>query len=66
MTCITWIISRGPKKEEEVALYKLKDAAKREEAPKKLIDRELEEIHFRSEDILSEEAKNPNGKVLNK
>ncbi|MDI5896910.1 FtsW/RodA/SpoVE family cell cycle protein [Flavobacterium yafengii] len=67
MTCFALgIIISVTKKEEEIA-QELKDAAKREEALQKLIDRELEEEEVVAENYsIEDKAKNPMHAVLNK
>ncbi|MGO4904532.1 FtsW/RodA/SpoVE family cell cycle protein [Flavobacterium sp. W20_MBD1_R3] len=67
MTCFALgIIISVTKKEEEVA-QELKDAAKREEALQKLIDRELEEETAVEESYsIEDKAKNPMQAVINK
>jgi cell division protein FtsW len=67
MTCFALgIIISVTKKEEEIA-QELKDAAKREEALQKLIDRELEEEDAIEENYsIEDKAKNPMHAVLNK
>ncbi|WP_338647380.1 FtsW/RodA/SpoVE family cell cycle protein [Flavobacterium sp. KS-LB2] len=67
MTCFALgIIISVTKKEEEIA-QELKDAAKREEALQKLIDRELEEEEAVAENYsIEDKAKNPMHAVLNK
>ncbi len=67
MTCFALgIIISVTKKEEEIA-QELKDAAKREEALQKLIDRELEEEEVVVENYsIEDKAKNPMQAVLNK
>ncbi|RKS15210.1 FtsW/RodA/SpoVE family cell cycle protein [Flavobacterium sp. 120] len=67
MTCFALgIIISVTKKEEEIA-QELKDAAKREEALQKLIDRELEEEEIVAENYsIEDKANNPMHAVLNK
>ncbi len=67
MTCFALgIIISVTKKEEEI-VQELKDAAKREEALQKLIDRELEEEEVVAENYsIEDKAKNPMHAVLNK
>jgi cell division protein FtsW len=67
MTCFALgIIISVTKKEEEIA-QELKDAAKREEALQKLIDRELEEVEVVAENYsIEDKANNPMHAVLNK
>jgi cell division protein FtsW len=67
MTCFALgIIISVTKKEEEIA-QEMKDAAKREEALQKLIDRELEEEEVVAENYsIEDKAKNPMHAVLNK
>nr|WP_315162622.1 FtsW/RodA/SpoVE family cell cycle protein [uncultured Flavobacterium sp.] len=67
MTCFALgIIISVTKKEEEIA-QELKDAAKREEALQKLIDRELEEEEVVAENYsIEDKANNPMHAVLNK
>jgi cell division protein FtsW len=67
MTCFALgIIISVTKKEEEIA-QELKDAAKREEALRKLIDRELEEEEVVAKNYsIEDKAKNPMHAVLNK
>jgi cell division protein FtsW len=67
MTCFALgIIISVTKKEEEIA-QELKDAAKREEALQKLIDRELEEEEVVAKNYsIEDKAKNPMHAVLNK
>ena len=67
MTCFALgIIISVTKKEEEIA-QEMKDAAKREEALQKLIDRELEEDGAVAEGYsIEDKAKNPMHAVLNK
>ena len=67
MTCFALgIIISVTKKEEEIA-QELKDAAKREEALQKLIDRELEEEEVVEENYsIEDKANNPMDAVLNK
>ncbi|MFV8344850.1 FtsW/RodA/SpoVE family cell cycle protein [Flavobacterium sp. ZB4P13] len=67
MTCFALgIIISVTKKEEEIA-QELKDAAKREEALQKLIDRELVEEEVLAENYsIEDKAKNPMHAVLNK
>ncbi|RDI54713.1 FtsW/RodA/SpoVE family cell cycle protein [Flavobacterium glaciei] len=67
MTCFALgIIISVTKKEEEIA-QEMKDAAKREEALQKLIDRELEEEVDKAENYsIEDKAKNPMHAVLNK
>lgn len=67
MTCFALgIIISVTKKEEEIA-QELKDAAKREEALQKLIDRELEEEEVVAENYsIEDKATNPMHAVLNK
>ena len=67
MTCFALgIIISVTKKEEEIA-QEMKDAAKREEALQKLIDRELEEDGAVAELYsIEDKAKNPMNAVLNK
>lgn len=67
MTCFALgIIISVTKKEEEIA-QEMKDAAKREEALQKLIDRELEEDGAVAEAYsIEDKAKNPMHAVLNK
>ncbi len=67
MTCFALgIIISVTKKEEEIA-QELKDAAKREEALQKLIDRELEEEEVVEENYsIEDKANNPMHAVLNK
>ena len=67
MTCFALgIIISVTKKEEEIA-QEMKDAAKREEALQKLIDRELEEEQVVAENYsIEDKAKNPMHAVLNK
>ena len=67
ITCIALGIIIGVTKKEEEITQELKDAAKREEALQKLIDRELEEDDVIAEGYSIEEvAKNPMQAVLNK
>ncbi|MFE3870061.1 FtsW/RodA/SpoVE family cell cycle protein [Flavobacterium sp. ZS1P70] len=67
MTCFALgIIISVTKKEEEIA-QELKDAAKREEALQKLIDKQLEEEYSIDNDYsIEDKAKNPMNAVLNK
>ena len=67
MTCFALgIIISVTKKEEEI-VQELKDAAKREEALQKLIDRELEEEEVVAENYsIEDKAKNPMQAVINK
>lgn len=67
MTCFALgIIISVTKKEEEIA-QELKDAAKREEALQKLIDRELEEeVVIEGDYSIEDKATNPMNAVLNK
>jgi cell division protein FtsW len=67
MTCFALgIIISVTKKEEEIA-KELKDAAKREEALQKLIDRELKEEAILAENYsIEDKSKNPMQAVLNK
>ena len=67
MTCIALGIIIGVTKKEEEVAQELKDAAKREEALQKLIDRELEEDPILEEGYsIEDKAKNPMQAVLNK
>ena len=67
ITCIALGIIIGVTKKEEEITQELKDAAIREEALQKLIDRELEEDDVIAEGYSIEEvAKNPMQAVLNK
>ncbi len=60
MTCIALGIIIGVTKKEEEVAQELKDAARREEALQKLIDRELEEDHVLEEGYsIEDKAKNP-------
>jgi cell division protein FtsW len=67
MTCIALgIIISVTKKEEEIT-QELKNAAKREEALQKLIDRELQEDEVLEEEYsIEDKAKNPMHAVMNK
>ncbi|SHG09113.1 cell division protein FtsW [Flavobacterium segetis] len=67
MTCIALgIIISVTKKEEEI-VQEMKDAARREEALQKLIDRELEEEEVLAEEYsIEDQAKNPIHAVMNK
>ncbi|MBP4140649.1 FtsW/RodA/SpoVE family cell cycle protein [Flavobacterium sp. P4023] len=67
MTCIALGIIIGVTKKEEEITQELKEAAKREEALQKLIDRELEEEFVLEEDYsIQDKAVNPMQAVLNK
>ena len=67
MTCIALGIIIGVTKKEEEITQELKDAAKREEALQKLIDRELEEDDVSGGAYsIEDNAKNPMQAVLNK
>lgn len=67
MTCIALGIIIGVTKKEEEITQELKEAAKREEALQKLIDRELEEENVLEEEYTIEDAsKNPMQAVINK
>jgi cell division protein FtsW len=67
MTCIALGIIIGVTKKEEEIAQELKDAAKREEALQKLIDRELEEeVVIEGVYSIEDKATNPMHAVLNK
>ena len=67
MTCIALGIIIGVTKKEEEITQELKDAAKREEALQKLIDRELEQDDVLGEEYsIADNSKNPMQAVLNK
>ena len=67
MTCIALGIIIGVTKKEEEITQELKEAAKREEALQKLIDRELEEEFVLEENYsIQDKAVNPMQAVLNK
>ncbi len=67
MTCIALGIIIGVTKKEEEITQELKEAAKREEALQKLIDRELEEEYVAGEEYsIEDKAINPLQAVLNK